>query len=87
LRHVSTIEVGICARYTGRGVGKRLFETVERWARARRLHRLELTVATRNERAISLYEKCGFAIEGTRRHAMSIDGQYVDEHLMAKLLT
>jgi RimJ/RimL family protein N-acetyltransferase len=87
LRHVLTIEIGICQRLTGRGIGNRLFETVETWARTRQVHRLELTVASENERALRLYEKCGFAIEGTRRHAMLIDGEYVDEHFMAKLLT
>jgi RimJ/RimL family protein N-acetyltransferase len=86
LRHILTIEIGIRERFTGHGIGKRLFETVEHWARIRQVHRLELTVATQNERALALYRKRGFAIEGTRHHAMLIDGRYVDDYLMAKLL-
>ncbi len=36
--------------------------------------------------AVALYEKAGFAIEGTRKQSMLVDGSYVDEHYMAKLL-
>jgi RimJ/RimL family protein N-acetyltransferase len=86
LRHLLTIEIGIRERFTGHGIGRRLFETVEHWARIRQIHRLELTVAIQNERALALYRKCGFAIEGIRRHAMLINGRYVDDYLMAKLL-
>jgi RimJ/RimL family protein N-acetyltransferase len=86
LRHILTIEIGLRERFTGYGIGNRLFETVEHWARIRQVHRLELTVATQNERALALYKKRGFAIEGTRRHAMLIDSRYVDDYLMAKLL-
>jgi len=31
-----------------------------------------------NERAIRLYEKFGFEREGVKRHALRIDGQYID---------
>jgi RimJ/RimL family protein N-acetyltransferase len=37
-----------------------------------------------NERAIALYKKMGFEIEGTKKRSMRIDGQYVDEYYMAK---
>jgi RimJ/RimL family protein N-acetyltransferase len=39
-----------------------------------------------NVAAVALYEKAGFAVEGTRRHSMLVAGSYVDEHHMAKLL-
>jgi RimJ/RimL family protein N-acetyltransferase len=39
-----------------------------------------------NARAISLYTRMGFRIEGTRHRSMIVDGQPVDELLMAKLL-
>jgi len=37
-------------------------------------------------RAIRLYEKMGFVEEGTKRHALVVDGRPVDEVYMAKLL-
>lgn len=85
-RHCLTIAIGVLQTHAGAGIGRRLFEAAEAWARARRIHRLELTVATHNERAIALYMKSGFAIEGRLRHAVVVDGQYVDDYIMAKLI-
>ena len=39
-----------------------------------------------NDRAIALYERCGFVLDGTERLAIAIDGRAVDEHVMGKLL-
>ncbi|WP_235869831.1 GNAT family N-acetyltransferase [Veronia nyctiphanis] len=33
-----------------------------------------------------VYEACGFEVEGIKRHSMVVDGQAVDEYMMAKLL-
>jgi RimJ/RimL family protein N-acetyltransferase len=81
------IVVGVLQAYSGQGIGTRLFREVEKWAREQELHRLELTVMTHNERAIHLYKKMGFEIEGTKRDSICVDGTYVDEYYMAKLLT
>ena len=35
--------------------------------------------------ARSFYEKCGFTLEGTQRHAVYRDGRFVDVHLMSIL--
>jgi RimJ/RimL family protein N-acetyltransferase len=59
---------------------------MEDWARRVGLHRLELTVMPHNERAIALYQKRGFSIEGEISHSLYIDGEYVDEFLMAKIV-
>jgi RimJ/RimL family protein N-acetyltransferase len=80
------IVVALREAYTGRGLGTRLFERMETWARAQGLHRLELTVLAENRRALSLYLKLGFRIEGNKRDSFWIDDHYVDELCMAKLL-
>jgi RimJ/RimL family protein N-acetyltransferase len=85
-RRTAYIVAGVRQTYAGRGVGRRLFVELDRWARAQRLQRLELTVQTRNAPAVRLYTKLGFEIEGTRRQALLVDGAYIDEHYMAKLL-
>lgn len=41
---------------------------------------------THNELAMSLYIKNGFEIEGTKRKSLVIDGQWVDEYYMSKIL-
>jgi len=82
-----SIVVGVLQAYSGQGIGTRLFREVEKWAREQGLHRLELTVMTHNERAIHLYKKMGFEIEGTKRGSICVGGTYIDEYYMAKLLT
>ncbi len=85
-KHNAYLVIGVLHEFTGQGIGKKLFETMETWARQVGLHRLELTVMTHNEHAVRLYKKMGFDIEGTKRHSLMVDGVYVDEFYMAKLL-
>lgn len=86
LRHSALIVIAIKQAFTGQGVGTALLSEAERWARERGVHRLYLTVMTHNERAIGLYQKMGFVFEGFHRHTLVVDGHFVDEYTMAKLL-
>lgn len=85
-RHVGYIVIGILQSHTGQGLGTRLFIAMEDWARSVGLHRLELTVRTDNAAGVALYRKMGFAIEGTRQDSLRVDGVYVSEYAMAKLI-
>ncbi|AKM10590.1 GNAT family N-acetyltransferase [Croceicoccus naphthovorans] len=49
------------------------------------LHRIELGVFAFNPRAIRSYEKVGYVHEGTRRHALLWDGEWIDQHTMGML--
>ncbi|WP_409302768.1 GNAT family N-acetyltransferase [Peribacillus sp. SCS-155] len=86
LRHSAYIVIGILQEFTGKGIGTALFKELEEWARLQKIHRLELTVMTHNAPAIHLYKKIGFEIEGTKKHSLIVDGQYVDEYYMAKFM-
>ncbi len=86
-RRTVQVVVAVLQAFWGRAVGTRLLEALERWALDHGIHRLELTVMVHNERAIGLYRKMGFEVEGRHRHALFVDGEYVDELSMAKLLT
>lgn len=86
IRHSVLIGVGVLAAYRRQGVATRLFEALEDWAWKHDLRRLELLVQTGNTAGINLYRKMGFQIEGTKRQSYCIDGKYVDEYLMSKLL-
>ncbi|MET3698925.1 RimJ/RimL family protein N-acetyltransferase [Bacillus oleivorans] len=85
-RHKVYLVVGVSGKFRGKGVGTQLFLRLEEWSRTKNIHRLELTVLTHNERAISLYKKMGFEIEGTKRDSLFIDGIYRDEYYMSKLI-
>ena len=39
-----------------------------------------------NEAGIALYKKRGFEVEGTKKHSLLVNGQYVDEYYMARLV-
>ncbi len=84
--HVASIVVGILAEYCGKGIGYELFQQIFKWAEKNNVKRLELMVITENIRAVNLYKKSGFKIEGLREISTLINGKYYDEYYMAKLL-
>lgn len=85
-RHSAHIVVGILQEFAGQGIGTRLFAELKTWASSRNIHRLELTVMAHNTTALGLYKKMGFEIEGTKQDSLWVNGRYVDEYYMAKLL-
>jgi RimJ/RimL family protein N-acetyltransferase len=52
---------------------------------ALRLERMWLEVYDFNARGRRSYEKCGFTLEGTERHAAYRDGKFIDTQLMSIL--
>jgi len=80
------IVIGVLQKYSGQGIGKRLFLALEDWAVGIAIHRLELTVMTHNQRGISLYQRMGYEVEGVKRDDLFVDGGYIDQYFMAKLL-
>lgn len=86
IRHSAYIVIGILQQYIGKGIGTKLFTELENWCISNNIHRLELTVMSHNHSGVALYKKMGFEIEGTKKHSMLIDGEYLDEYYMAKLL-
>ena len=55
-------------------------------AEIRGLTRIELAVREDNERAIHLYKKLGFNVEGKHINSLLIDGKYYNQISMALLL-
>ncbi|NMP24314.1 GNAT family N-acetyltransferase [Sulfobacillus harzensis] len=87
LQHTALVVMGIRQSYWGQGLGTRLMETAIDWAKEQGLSRLELTVVADNWRALALYLKMGFQVEGFRRRSLRMaDGTYREEYSMAKLL-
>jgi L-phenylalanine/L-methionine N-acetyltransferase len=84
--HAMTIGMAVPSAWQGKGVGsalmKALCDFADGWLN---VFRLELTVFSDNERAIGLYKKFGFEIEGTHRAYALRAGRYVDTHSMARI--
>lgn len=82
----ASVVIGLLQQYAGQGIGTALFDKLVAWAKQQELHRLELTVMEHNRPAMMLYDKVGFKIEGTRKQALLVDGDFVNEFYMGKLL-
>ncbi|HXQ53332.1 MAG TPA: GNAT family N-acetyltransferase [Stellaceae bacterium] len=85
-RGVVDIGIGVRQGERGRGIGGALLEAAEHWARSVGVHRLQLTVVTTNAPAIALYRKLGYVNEGVMHASAKLDGVYLDQYMMAKLL-
>jgi putative acetyltransferase len=84
--HAMAIGMGVVSGWQGKGVGAALLgallDLADNWLN---VFRLELTVYVDNERAIALYRKFGFEMEGTHRAYALRAGQYVDAYCMARI--
>jgi ribosomal protein S18 acetylase RimI-like enzyme len=85
-QHSGVLGIGVLPEWRGGGVGRQLIEHALEASRAFPLARVELAVRADNDRAIALYRRIGFEVEGRRRHAMLVDGVYYDDIIMALLL-
>lgn len=82
-RHCGTLGIMVAAAWRDRGVGRALMEEAIAWARSTGLlKRLDLSVLDGNDRAIHLYRKLGFQLEGRQRAAVYKGGRYIDNLLM-----
>jgi L-phenylalanine/L-methionine N-acetyltransferase len=84
--HAMLVGIVVPGAWQGKGVGKALIgalcDFADGWLN---VIRLELTVFTDNERAIALYRRFGFEIEGTHRAYALRAGRYVDTYAMSRI--
>ena len=85
-KHKAYIVTGILDKYHGKGIGSQFLDTLDSWAVEEELKRLELTVMRHNEKAIALYEKCGYEMEGVKINSLFVRGEFIDELYMVKML-
>ncbi|MFC0270596.1 GNAT family N-acetyltransferase [Metabacillus herbersteinensis] len=85
-KHSVSIVIGILEEHQGRGLGHSLFTSLYEWAKIIDLHRFELTAMSHNKKALSLYRKHGFEIEGVKKHSLKIRDTYIDEYYMGRIL-
>lgn len=84
--HAHVLEINGLAvdpRWQGRGLGRILVEEAKRVAARKGARKLTLRVLAPNLPARSLYESCGFTVEGVLQGEFLLDDQLVDDVLMA----
>ena len=83
-RHVRVLGMLLIDGYRGFGIGTRLMSSALEWAKAQdEVEKVILGVFSNNPRAIHLYEKFGFKVEGVRKSQYYFAGKHTDEIDMA----
>jgi RimJ/RimL family protein N-acetyltransferase len=83
VRHSGEFGLSVRTQYWGLGIGSLMLDTLIEWARETRIvKKINLRVRTDNQRAIELYERKGFVVEGTIRREVLLGGKYFDHHWM-----
>lgn len=86
LRHTAKLTLGVLDEYRGGGIGTTLLEKGSTWARKSDFEKLYNSVPATNEEARTFLETHGWHTEATREDHYKIDGEYVDEVMMARSL-
>lgn len=82
-RHTASLGIAIRDGHRSRGHGTRLIENAIEWAREKDIEKIGLEVFSTNVKAIDVYKKIGFVVEGIRAKQFRIDQEYVDDVFMA----
>ena len=84
--HVGTIATFVDLAFRGQGIAARLFDATFETAPARGYAKFFTFVRADNAMALRTYGRHGFTIAGTARKHARIDGRYIDEIMIEKLL-
>ncbi|RAW44394.1 GNAT family N-acetyltransferase [Halorubrum sp. 48-1-W] len=83
LSHTAELTVGVLPEYRRNGIGSHLVERGLEWAVEEGYERIYNSVPSTNGEAIAFLEAHGWEEEATREDHYRIDGEYVDEVMMA----
>lgn len=86
-KHKVDLAISIQKQYWGLGIGKRLIDISMCWAKENNIEKIILKVDTSNHRAVALYGKLGFEVEGRLlRDKYLSDGSYRNSYLMGLMI-
>jgi len=86
LKHKAELGLTVHDDYQNMGIGTALLNHLIEIARVKKLSKVWLLVSTDNDRAINVYKKTGFTIEGKLCKESCINGKYRDEYRMTLFL-
>ncbi|MBY0599501.1 GNAT family N-acetyltransferase [Bacillus bingmayongensis] len=81
------VEFGVCVlkEFWGHGIGKNLLQESICWADANGITKIALNVLETNDKAITLYKKLGFEIEGVLKNDKRLaNGKYYNTIIMGR---
>ena len=82
-RHSGGLGMSVRKPYWGLGIGSSMLDTLIDWARETQvITKINLRVRTDNQRAIHLYQRKGFVVEGTISREIWLHDRYFDTHWM-----
>jgi len=85
-KHVAIIDIAVCSSVQGKGVASVLMkagiELCDNWLN---IEKIELQVFCDNERAMQLYKKHGFKVEGELEKYGYTSGGYVNAYTMGRI--
>jgi RimJ/RimL family protein N-acetyltransferase len=79
VRHAGELSISVLKEYWGIGVASSLIDSLLEWSKVGNvIKKIDLRVRADNYRAIALYERKGFAVEGILKKEIVLDGVYYD---------
>ncbi len=85
-KHVAAFGMFILKDYCGNGLGTHLMKIIDDHALVSRIKRIEGYIRATNNKALAMYVKNGFEIEGLRKNTAFINGKMHHEYSIAKLI-
>ena len=85
-KHKAELGITVHDEYQNMGIGTAMLKHLLDIARMKKLRKILLLVDTDNDRAVHIYKKVGFEIEGKLRNEKYLKGQYRDLYRMAIFL-
>ncbi|MFP4632662.1 MAG: N-acetyltransferase family protein [Halobacteriales archaeon] len=83
LGHNAELTFGVLDDYRGMGIGDHLFRRATEWARSEGYEKVYQSVPATNEEAVDYLESRGCYVDAVRENHYKIDGDYVDEVMLA----
>lgn len=84
MSHVCAFAMSVRQQWWGQGVGTSLVQCLLDWSRTHpQIRKITMRALVKNERALALYKKFGFVVEGRFAQAIkTADGAFVDDYEM-----
>jgi ribosomal protein S18 acetylase RimI-like enzyme len=86
LHHTAELTVGVLEEYRGHGIGSHLLERGVEWAASRGFEKIYQSVPSTNEGALEFLADNGWEEEAVREGHYKLEGEYIDEVMLAKRL-